>query len=114
MMICTNSETLKDIEELQMLGEKLTSIPKDLEIHKKLQKIIENRKLSIKSSKNIDWATAEQLAFGSLINNGSPVRLSGQDCGRGTFSQRHSVFIDQNSEKRYIPLENLSTKYLSA
>ena len=99
-----------DLEELQFIGEKLTTIPDNIKVHKKLEKIIQNRKLAIQNKTNIDWATAEQLAFGTLLNNGSPVRLSGQDCGRGTFSQRHAVFIDQNSEKRYVPLSNLSSK----
>ena len=99
-----------EIEELQFIGEKLTTIPNNIKVHKKLEKIIQNRKLAIQNKDNIDWATAEQLAFGTLLNNGSPVRLSGQDCGRGTFSQRHAVFIDQNSEKRYVPLSNLSSK----
>ena len=56
----------------------------------------------------IDWATAEALAFGTLVAEGYPVRLSGQDSGRGTFSQRHSVLIDQSTEERYIPLNNLA------
>ena len=99
-----------EIEELQFIGEKLTTIPNNIKVHKKLEKIIQNRKLAIQNKDNIDWATAEQLAFGTLLNNGSPVRLSGQDCGRGTFSQRHAVFIDQNSEKRYVPLSNLSSQ----
>jgi 2-oxoglutarate dehydrogenase E1 component len=62
----------------------------------------------IETGEDIDWATAEHLAFGSLLLEGHPVRLSGQDCGRGTFSQRHGVLYDQETEERYIPLVNLS------
>ena len=70
-------------------------------------RILKGRAESISSGQNIDWATAEHLAFGSLLLEGNPVRLSGQDSGRGTFSQRHSVFVDQFTEERYIPLANL-------
>ena len=62
----------------------------------------------IETGEAIDWATAEALAFGSLVTEGHPVRLSGQDCERGTFSQRHSVLYDQTDENRYIPLNHLS------
>src|SRR6185312_6777178 len=61
----------------------------------------------IESGKDIDWATGEALAFGTLAVEGTPVRLSGQDCGRGTFSQRHSVLVDQNNEERFVPLNNI-------
>ena len=96
------------IKELESIGKIMTTVPEGIEIHKKLGRILDNRRKAINSGNNIDWSTAEQLAFGSLLKEGSPVRLSGQDCGRGTFSQRHAVFIDQNSENRYIPLSNLS------
>jgi len=59
------------------------------------------------SGEGLDWATGEALAFGSLLLEGYPVRLSGQDCTRGTFSHRHSAFIDQNTEERYYPLNNI-------
>ena len=61
----------------------------------------------IETGEGLDWATGEALAFGSLLDEGRPVRLSGQDSERGTFSQRHSVLIDQETEARYIPLNNL-------
>ena len=66
------------------------------------------RKKSIDEGKNIDWATAEALAFGSLVEEGFPVRLVGQDSGRGTFSQRHSVLRNQSDNRRYVPLNNIS------
>ena len=96
------------IDKIKKIGEILTSVPRDFEIHKKLQRVLDNRKKTIKDGTNIDWSTAEQLAFGTLLLEGNPVRLSGQDCGRGTFSQRHAVFIDQNTEERYIPLSNIN------
>ena len=96
------------IDKIKKIGEILTSVPRDFEIHKKLQRVLDNRKKVIKDGTNIDWSTAEQLAFGTLLLEGNPVRLSGQDCGRGTFSQRHAVFIDQNTEERYIPLSNIN------
>lgn len=96
------------IDKIKKIGEILTSVPRDFEIHKKLQRVLDNRKKALKDGTNIDWSTAEQLAFGTLLLEGNPVRLSGQDCGRGTFSQRHAVFIDQNNEERYIPLSNIN------
>ena len=96
------------IDKIKKIGEILTSVPSNFEIHKKLQRVLDNRKKAIKDGTNIDWSTAEQLAFGTLLLEGNPVRLSGQDCGRGTFSQRHAVFIDQNTEERYIPLSNIN------
>ena len=96
------------IDKIKKIGEILTSFPRDFEIHKKLQRVLDNRKKALKDGTNIDWSTAEQLAFGTLLLEGNPVRLSGQDCGRGTFSQRHAVFIDQNTEERYIPLSNIN------
>ena len=85
----------------------MTELPKGYELNKKLVRIVENRRKSINEGKNIDWSTAEHLAFGTLLDEGHPVRLSGQDSCRGTFSQRHAVFVDQNNENRYIPLNNL-------
>ena len=96
------------IDKLKSIGKMMTTVPEKFEVHRKLQRVLDNRKRAIESSNNIDWSTSEQLAFGTLLMEGNPVRLSGQDCGRGTFSQRHAVFIDQNSEDRYIPLANIS------
>ena len=76
-------------------------------INKKLSRQFDNKKKNIENGKNIDWATAEALAFGSLLLEKHSVRLSGQDCERGTFSQRHSVWYDQRDENRYIPLNNI-------
>ena len=92
---------------LESVGKTITTIPDNFTAHSKLKRVIGARKNAIEAGKGIDWATAEHLAFGSLLLEGYPVRLSGQDSGRGTFSQRHSVFVDQNTEERYVPLSNL-------
>ena len=70
---------------------------------------LEEKRTALEAGGPIDWATAEALAFGSLLLEGKPVRLSGQDCTRGTFSQRHAGLIDQETEERYIPLNNIRT-----
>ncbi|HYD36145.1 MAG TPA: 2-oxoglutarate dehydrogenase E1 component [Allosphingosinicella sp.] len=86
------------------VGEILTRIPEDLAVHKTLGRIIEARREMFESGEGFDWATAEALAFGTLLREGHPVRLSGQDSGRGTFSQRHAVWVDQKDGRKYIPL----------
>ncbi|WP_298158219.1 2-oxoglutarate dehydrogenase E1 component [Brevundimonas sp.] len=93
--------------KLKDLGHRLTTVPNQVDIHKTLKRVIEARRETIDTGQNIDWATAESLAFGSLLSEGFPVRLSGQDSVRGTFSQRHSGIIDQTTEDRYVPLNNL-------
>ena len=99
-----------DIKKLREISEKITTIPKEINVHKTISKIMDNRKLAVKNGTNIDWSTAEALAFGSLLDEGYPVRLVGQDSGRGTFSQRHSVLRNQIDNSRYIPLNNISNK----
>lgn len=96
-----------EIKKLQEIGGRLCVFPADFNIHKTLARQLEAKKKAIETGEGIDWATAEALAFGSLLMEGYPVRLSGQDSGRGTFSQRHSVFVDQATETRYQPLNNL-------
>ncbi len=99
-----------DTKKLVEISNKINSIPNEINIHKTISKIIENRKLSVNNGIGIDWSTAESLAFGSLLEEGYPVRLVGQDSGRGTFSQRHSVLRNQINNSRYIPLNNISKK----
>ena len=96
------------ISLLKEIGQKLTTIPPDFNVHKTIQRFVENRRKAIETGEGIDWATGEALAFGLTVNEGARVRLSGQDCERGTFSQRHSVLIDQETERRYKPLSNIS------
>jgi 2-oxoglutarate dehydrogenase E1 component len=93
--------TLKDI------GERLASVPANFKVHRTIQRFLDNRKKMIETGENIDWATGEALAFGSLMKEGFDIRLSGQDVERGTFSQRHSVLYDQETEERYVPLNRL-------
>src|SRR6185295_459742 len=93
---------------LKQVGGRLTDVPESFHAHRTLRRFLDNRKKAIDTGKDIDWSTAEALAFGTLLAKGSPVRLSGQDVERGTFSQRHSVLFDQESEKRFIPLNHLA------
>ena len=99
-----------DTKKLVEISNKINSIPREINIHKTISKILENRKISVENGSGIDWSTAEALAFGSLVEEGYPVRLVGQDSGRGTFSQRHSVLRNQVDNSRYIPLNNISKK----
>ncbi len=100
--------TGSDINALKNISEKINSISDDKNVHKTILKIFNNRKKVVDQGYGIDWATAESLAFGSLLKEGYPVRLVGQDSGRGTFSQRHSILRNQIDNSRYIPLNNIS------
>ena len=99
-----------DLKKLKIISEKINTIPKEINIHKTIAKVLENRKLKVNNEEKIDWSTAEALAFASLLEEGYPVRLVGQDSGRGTFSQRHSVLRNQIDNSRYIPLNKISNK----
>ena len=103
-------DTAVPLETLKKIGSIITTVPQGLQIHKKLERVLSTRAKAIETGQNLDWATAEHLAFGSVVLDGFVVRLSGQDSCRGTFSQRHSVFVDQLTEERYVPLANLSTE----
>ncbi len=96
-----------EVSVLRDIGKKITAVPEGFRVHRTIQRFLDNRSKAIESGQGIDWATAEALAFGSLLKEGHPVRLSGQDSERGTFSQRHSVLFDQETEERYTPLNNL-------
>ena len=95
------------LQKLKDLGDIITTIPDRIDAHKTLRRVIEGRRTAIDTGENIDWATAEHLAFATLLDEGFPVRLSGQDSVRGTFSQRHSAVIDQTTEERYLPLNHV-------
>ena len=97
-----------DVKKLKNISEKINTIPKEINIHKTIAKVLENRKSNVNNEEKIDWSTAEALAFGSLLEEGYPVRLVGQDSGRGTFSQRHSVLRNQIDNSRYVPLNKIS------
>lgn len=94
-------------ETLADLGRALTSHPENFDIHKTVARQLDTKKEMFAKGQGFDWATAEALAFGSLLAEGFPVRLAGQDCTRGTFSQRHSGLIDQTTEERYYPLNHI-------
>ncbi len=86
------------------IGKALTRVPPGFRVHKTIERLLESKQQMFKTGEGFDWATAEALAFGSLLTEGFPVRLAGQDSTRGTFSQRHSAFIDQETEERHYPL----------
>ncbi|MGZ8324585.1 MAG: 2-oxoglutarate dehydrogenase E1 component [Rhodoplanes sp.] len=91
------------LETLRQIGEKIATVPPTFHVHRTIQRFLDQRRKAIETGEGIDWATAEALAFCSLLIEGHMVRLSGQDVERGTFSQRHSVLIDQESESRHTP-----------
>lgn len=94
-------ETIRDI------AEKITTLPKDLPFFKKVNRIISDRKMMVHDDR-LDWAMAEQLAYGTLVAEGHPVRLSGQDSERGTFAHRHAAFIIEGTDNKYFPLKHIS------
>ena len=99
-----NVPTGIDRKLFDSLGRTLTTVPASLTIHKTLARVLDAKREMFANGSGFDWATAEALAFGSLLSEGFGVRLSGQDSGRGTFSQRHAVWVDQTDEHRYVPL----------
>ncbi|HVY41835.1 MAG TPA: 2-oxoglutarate dehydrogenase E1 component [Hyphomicrobiaceae bacterium] len=96
------------IETLKEVGRRITSIPQDFNAHKTIQRLLDRRREMVETGHGIDWSMAEHLALATLLKEGFPVRLSGQDSERGTFSQRHSVLIDQETERRYTPLKHVA------
>ena len=96
-----------DVNVLKDIGRKITKVPDGFRVHRTIQRFLENRAKAIDNGVGIDWATGEALAFCTLLQEGRHVRLSGQDSERGTFSQRHSVLIDQEDESRYTPFNHL-------
>jgi len=97
-----------DAQELAELGAKLASYPSDFHIHPKVKKLLEQREEMSQGKRAVDYGMAEALAFGSLVKNGIPVRMSGQDCRRGTFNQRHSVLLDIENEQEFVPLQHVA------
>jgi 2-oxoglutarate dehydrogenase E1 component len=100
-------QTGVDFDRLKEIGLRLNEVPGDFNLHKTIRRFLDNRRKAIETGEGIDWALGEALAFGSLVDEGHRVRLSGQDSERGTFSHRHSVLIDQETEARYVPLNNI-------
>ncbi len=97
-----------ELEALREIGRQITTLPTDFNAHRTVKRLLDRRREMVEKGEGIDWAMAEHLAFGALLREKLPVRLSGQDVERGTFSQRHAVLIDQDDEHRYTPLESVS------
>ena len=105
------ADTTVPMETLKHYAERLTQIPSDFKLHMSVEKLLETRRKMGRGEQPLDWGMAENLAYASLVATGHPVRMSGQDCGRGTFAHRHAVLHDQNREKwdsgTYVPLQNI-------
>ena len=105
------ADTTVPMETLRHYAERLTQIPSDFKLHMSVEKLLEARRKMGRGEQPLDWGMAENLAYASLVATGYPVRMSGQDCGRGTFAHRHAVLHDQNREKWdsgiYVPLQNI-------
>ena len=98
-----------DLQELGALAERLSTYPDGFHIHPKVKKLLEQRAEMGSGKRAVDYGMAEALAFASLVKSGTPVRMSGQDCRRGTFNQRHSVLLDIENEQEYVPLQNIAS-----
>ncbi|WP_108836220.1 2-oxoglutarate dehydrogenase E1 component [Tateyamaria sp. Alg231-49] len=96
-------------ETFAEVGRALSTVPEGIPLHKTVERLLDTKAKMFESGEGIDWATGEALAFGSLLTEGYPVRLAGQDSTRGTFSQRHSGLVNQETEERYYPLNNVRT-----
>lgn len=109
-----HADTSVPLAELQRLAERITTVPPNFKLHPLVEKVIGDRRAMGEGRQPVDWGMAEHLAFASLVASGYPVRITGQDSGRGTFSHRHAVLHDQNREKwgegTYVPLQNVSDK----
>ncbi len=103
-------ETGVDVKTLKTLGKAITAIPEGFHANRKVERIKKTQGDAIEAGEGLDWSAGEALAFATLLNENHPVRITGQDSGRGTFSHRHSVLVDQETEERYLPLNNLGGK----
>jgi 2-oxoglutarate dehydrogenase E1 component len=101
-------QTAVELEQVKRVGLAISEAPRNFDLNRKITRLLQEKRKTIETGRDIDWATGEALAFGTLLAEGTPVRLSGQDSGRGTFSQRHSVLIDQSNENKYIPLNHVA------
>lgn len=112
-LISTDVVTGVSRATLEEMGRSLTTVPQEFSLNPKLVRLFEQKRKMFETGENFDWATAEALAFGSLLLEGNPVRLSGQDVGRGTFSQRHAILTDQENGTHYVPLNHLGSDQAS-
>jgi 2-oxoglutarate dehydrogenase E1 component len=99
-----------ELETLNEIGRALTAVPDGFNVNRKIQRQLRAKRAMFESGQGFDWGTAEALAFGTLLTEGHPVRLSGEDSNRGTFSHRHAAWIDQRDETRYVPLNHIREK----
>lgn len=102
-------ETGISAETMAQVGAALTRVPEGFDLHRTVGRLLDSKRAMFETGRGFDWATGEALAFGSLLVEGHPVRLAGQDSTRGTFSQRHSAFVDQTTEDRHYPLNHIRT-----
>lgn len=109
-----SADTAVPAAELKRLAERITTVPENFKVHPLVEKVLNDRRAMGEGKLSVDWGMAEHLAFASLVASGFPVRITGQDSGRGTFTHRHAVLHDQNRERwnvgTYVPLENISDK----
>ncbi|MCS7085623.1 MAG: 2-oxoglutarate dehydrogenase E1 component, partial [Bacteroidia bacterium] len=103
-----NPETGVEIETLKTIARRITVVPQNFNLHKNLERIFAQRLEMVEKTDKIDWGMGELLAYGTLLNAGTHVRITGQDVCRGTFSHRHAVVVDQQTEERYCPLNNIA------
>lgn len=106
------ADTTIDVETIRHLGEKLTVVPEGFKLNSRVARIVADRKKMAAGEQAMDWGFCENLAYATLIEEGFPIRLSGEDCGRGTFFHRHAVFHEQETGETYVPLKNLSPAQL--
>ncbi len=104
----TEGNTAVEPDALRQVGLALARVPEGFDVNPKIARQLEAKRVMIESGQGIDWATGEALAFGTLLLEGQRVRLSGEDCQRGTFSQRHAVLVDQTNQNEYVPLNNIA------
>src|SRR5690606_23654423 len=92
--------------------ERITTVPENFTVHSLVNKLLNDRRAMARGEMNVDWGMGEHLAFATLVANGYPIRITGQDSGRGTFTHRHAVLHDQNRERwddgTYVPLQNVT------
>ena len=108
--LSTSPETGVEESRLLELGESIYTLPEDMDLFRKIKRLYSSAKNRLTNEKQLDWALAEQLAYATLLTEGVPVRLTGQDSERGTFSHRHAVLLSRDTEKQYFPLKNLSSE----
>ncbi|VFR66769.1 2-oxoglutarate dehydrogenase E1 component [plant metagenome] len=106
------ADTAVPLAELKRIGERITTVPEGFTVHPLVAKLLNDRRAMARGDVNLDWGMGEHLAFATLVASGYPIRITGQDSGRGTFTHRHAVLHDQNRERwndgTYIPLQNVS------